>query len=196
MVNIRDWQHEVRWMERTTEATHMHAATQACCLCRRQKVSVIFQSKHANALQVKQAAVGPACQACLSPCFPTCPQALPDYKKDREGSLACLTLLASFARSARELLLGSQGAAGEGEAGSGAAQPAALLAAAALVPPELMEQVGWRVGALRCSASCCRTTMFRFQDEKHELRASLCIMLQVSPLGMAQEVCSGCGVGM
>lgn len=75
------------------------------------------------------------------------PQALPDYKKDRDGALACLTLLASFARPARELLLGSQGAAGEGEAGAGAAQPAALLAAAALVPPELMVQVG-RIQAL------------------------------------------------
>lgn len=54
------------------------------------------------------------------------PQALPDYKKDREGAITALTLLGSFARPARELLLGLQ-------------LPAAALAAETAVPAELAQ---------------------------------------------------------
>ncbi|KAG2482394.1 hypothetical protein HYH03_018672 [Edaphochlamys debaryana] len=52
--------------------------------------------------------------------------ALPDYKRDREGAVTCLTLLGTFTRPARELLLGQQ--------------PAAALAAASAAPPELLQQ--------------------------------------------------------
>eukprot|EP00198_Chlamydomonas_reinhardtii_P007846 XP_001697183.1 UPF2 protein [Chlamydomonas reinhardtii] len=52
--------------------------------------------------------------------------ALPDYKKDREGAITALTLLGSFARPARELLLGLQ-------------LPAAALAAETAVPAELAQ---------------------------------------------------------
>ncbi|GIM12927.1 hypothetical protein Vretimale_16172, partial [Volvox reticuliferus] len=52
--------------------------------------------------------------------------ALPDYRNDRDAALTNLTLLGTFARTARELLLG---------------QPsAAVLAALAAVPKQLMEQ--------------------------------------------------------
>ncbi|PNH06179.1 Regulator of nonsense transcripts 2, partial [Tetrabaena socialis] len=78
-------------------------------------------------------------------------KALPDYKRDREAAVNCLTLLATFARSARELLLGSGGGGGGGAGAAGAAgggagtagaawpQPAvAALAAAAAVLQELL----------------------------------------------------------
>ncbi|KXZ44964.1 hypothetical protein GPECTOR_60g742 [Gonium pectorale] len=58
---------------------------------------------------------------------PALAKALPDYRRDRDGAVTALTLLGSFARAARELLLGQL-------------PPQVAAAAGAVVPPELEEQ--------------------------------------------------------